>query len=239
MVVKHCGNTLEVFSQDCGSCSIKPVSFHASFTAGMKFSNPPVTEHISKCTFLCFWNGKKPAILWNTKLLNWVKTVGRKFRKSSAPFSHGLFLEDLVCSIRIHLELAFRFGQCPAGVCPQPSSSRLCWLVLSTPKKLINCLAFGWNVAFPVSQGNVVINIITDVITAVQCYMAGDVGHVPCSPQTSFSIGVSARYFYINMSVLTYSCPKAKTMAVLKYFLWYNWFFNIENQLFDFFLIIF
>lgn len=64
------------------------------------------------------------------------------------------------------------------------------------PKKLINCLAFSWNVAIPVSQGNVVINIITDIIIAVKCYIAGDVGHVPRSPQTSFYLD-----FQPNISV--------------------------------------
>lgn len=150
---------------------------------------------------LCLWNGKKIAILWDTKLLNWVKTDWRKSRESSAPFSHVLFLEDWVCSIRIHLELVFRFGQCPAGVCLSHLHPDCAGLFCPPPKKLINCLAFSWNVAIPVSQGNVVINIITDIIIAVKCYIAGDVGHMPCCPQTSFYLD-----FQPNFSIAPCQC---------------------------------
>lgn len=71
--------------------------------------------------------------------------------------------------------------------------------VLSTPKKLINCLAFSWNVAFPVSQGNVVINIITGIIIAVNYYIAVYVGHAPCNLKADSYIGVFDNTVYINI----------------------------------------
>lgn len=71
--------------------------------------------------------------------------------------------------------------------------------VLSTLKKIIICLAFSWNVAFPVSQENVAINIITGIIIAVNYYIAVYVGHVPCNLKANFYIGVFNNTVYINV----------------------------------------
>lgn len=57
------------------------------------------------------------------------------------------------------------------------------------PPKM-NCLAFSWNVAFPVSQGNVAINIITGIINVVNYYIAVYVGHAPCNFKADLYIGV-------------------------------------------------
>lgn len=68
MVVKRCGNTLEVFGQDCGACPIKPISFpELFFTAVMKFSKtPPVMEHF-QCTSLSLeWKKKSHSVKHKT-----------------------------------------------------------------------------------------------------------------------------------------------------------------------------
>jgi len=89
---------------------------------------------------------------------------------------------------------------------------------LSTPKKLINCLAFSWNVAFPVSQGNVVINVISSIIIAVNYYIAVYVGHAPCNLKANFYIGVFNNTVYINIEVLTYRYMKIETNCISKIF---------------------
>lgn len=71
-----------------------------------------------------------------------------------------------------------------------PLNPECAGFVMSTQKKWINCLAFSWNVAFPVSWGNVAINIITGIIVqwAITQYMWGT---RPAISKPTFIVGFS------------------------------------------------
>lgn len=92
--------TVLVFSQDWSACPIKSHFMNPSKSDEIQ-QNPSVTEHIFNALFLSLeWKIKLP--FYETQ--NWMKTVWRKFRKSSAPF----------CFISGGLGL---LHQNPSGIC--------------------------------------------------------------------------------------------------------------------------
>lgn len=63
-------------------------------------------------------------------------------------------------------------------------------LPLFCPPLEINCVAFTWNVVFPVSQGNAVINIIAGAIITDSCHTAVYVGMRPVVPKPALIAGL-------------------------------------------------